>query len=755
MNEAAQTHWIWFEWTGQRVGTPRLRQPGGQYLGECPPDTIGPVIKHYNYDGVGRLYRTTSPLTAPEGLFFQILNPNPPAPPASPYLYVTSLNRSERFFYDGTRRVQELITDPLLTTDEGDAITMANELYAGQPGSNVLNAGAPYVRAMYIWGPGDSPTSGVDELLVQIDPRDTGTGVVSAFGGKPWWAISDAQGDVIALLHKASASSTAEVAAQWTYSPYGEVLTYEQFHPHPVLVFGHKSLVVDRLDTQAVSWDTALGTISDTQRLIPGAKLISYARNRTYSPHLGRWLQQDPNASGQAVVEEVRFHGHAPGMWTVSAELGGCLGNGLGLFAYLGSNPLARFDPTGLSYDPFDMVDDFVAEDAASKAAFMEQLRGGFNSAAHIGWQVAQLHPAVGIAMAGYNLATGQFGATDLLSFVPGGNLGGKFAGRIFSSYYKAKKTVKAAREAGEIIERHHIVPMFMTGWAKGKVITLTPKHHDEYHELLRKALKKRTLPNENAGLDVWGPWLEKNTQRHGEGREALIESVRDFRIKTGMTWRRISLQRWRGRVLHLDCNMLFMIRSRKHGSLPVLPEWRVKARARYACHGCGAIRPEIYPTPIECRIDRSPRSSMASGAYVRVIAKSLFTLLLRECPSMVPGPVFLTSGKCLDEYVTVHVPRSEWVDLRGGAGSRERRMYRVCEVCGRHVASLGVHTNPIYVLRRTLTDRRVHFTEDWILVDETIASALTYPILINCELDPVEVRDTPIEAIPEFGDSE
>jgi hypothetical protein len=112
----------------------------------------------------------------------------------------TAFTRSERFFYDGTRRVQELITDPLLTTDEGDTITMANELYAGQPGSNVLNAGAPYVRAMYIWGPGDSPTSGVDELLVQIDPRDNGAGTVSAFGGKPWWAISDAQGDVTALL---------------------------------------------------------------------------------------------------------------------------------------------------------------------------------------------------------------------------------------------------------------------------------------------------------------------------------------------------------------------------------------------------------------------------------------------------------------------------------------------------------------------------------------------------------------------------
>ncbi len=254
--------------------------------------------------------------------------------------------------------MQELITDPLLTTDEGDTITMANELYAGQPGSNVLNAGAPYVRAMYIWGPGDSPTSGVDELLVQIDPRDTGAGTVSAFGGKPWWAINDAQGDVIALLHKASASTTAEVAAQWTYSPYGEVLTYEQFHPHPVVVFGHKSLVVDRLDTQAVSWDTALGTISDTQRLIPGAKLIAYARNRTYSPSLGRWLQQDPNATGVVVTDAITVFGETAASQGCVVQLRDRVRDSIHTGLYVRGNPVTGWDPLGLyETHPFNVPD--------------------------------------------------------------------------------------------------------------------------------------------------------------------------------------------------------------------------------------------------------------------------------------------------------------------------------------------------------------------------------------------------------------
>lgn len=44
---------------------------------------------------------------------------------------------SERFFYDGTRRVQELITHPLLYNKDHDIITMANELYAGRSGNSV------------------------------------------------------------------------------------------------------------------------------------------------------------------------------------------------------------------------------------------------------------------------------------------------------------------------------------------------------------------------------------------------------------------------------------------------------------------------------------------------------------------------------------------------------------------------------------------------------------------------------------------
>ena len=434
--------------------------------------------------------------------------------------------------------MQELITDPLLTTDEGDTITMSNELYAGQPGSNVLNAGAPYVRAMYIWGPGDSPTSGVDELLVQIDPRDTGTGVVSAFGGKPWWAINDAQGDVIALLHKASASATAEVAAQWTYSPYGEVLTYEQFHPHPVLVFGHKSLVVDRLDTQAVSWDTALGTISDTQRLMPGATLISYARNRTYSPGLGRWLQQDPNASGQKTVHSIAFHGRMDVAIAVGLMLETRAADGLNLFGYTRSNPITGDDPLGLfvgsalmPYATLGATAGQIAYGLASGYADNESFNADWAS----DWSLADDWHTRGsnewiqdvYDAAGVNSTVDGYASLNPLP-PPDLTMG------------SASGVVKTIRLGGKLLSRgwkHHVLPKYLgriLGKSSNLLVRLPKRLHvkgaDAVHKHIDKAIRAidKDAPLMNSRREAWERWAkDKNA--------AQIQAVIETGLKNGM----------------------------------------------------------------------------------------------------------------------------------------------------------------------------------------------------------------------------
>ena len=63
------------------------------------------LVKHHTYDGLGRLVRTQSPYPSPE-------------------LFDGGV-RTERFFHDGVRRLQEVVSDPV--------ISMAMAMGSGDP----------------------------------------------------------------------------------------------------------------------------------------------------------------------------------------------------------------------------------------------------------------------------------------------------------------------------------------------------------------------------------------------------------------------------------------------------------------------------------------------------------------------------------------------------------------------------------------------------------------------------------------------
>jgi YD repeat-containing protein len=339
VNDATTLHWHWFD----LLGMFKLRPVGPQWPPSCPAPVLGPPIKSFVYDGVGRLARTISPITAPEGYYFAVPTGN--APPAAQYTYVTAINRSERFYYDGVRRIQEVVTNPLLVNEEHDIVTMAEELYQQNQG-NTLYTGAMFTRAQYVWGPGDN---GPDELLCMLDPRDSSHSSYQTLGGKPWYVLTDAQGDLVSLVHQPGATGAAQVAGQWTYSPYGQVLTYDSYVPHPVVVFGHKTLVVDRLDTAALFWNTDDGTVTEAQRLQPGVRLLAYARNRTLDIERGRWLQQDPNASGIIIAASMAIQGTPIRSMQQIISVNNRMQDGLSLYGYCVTNPVLQRDPSGLS----------------------------------------------------------------------------------------------------------------------------------------------------------------------------------------------------------------------------------------------------------------------------------------------------------------------------------------------------------------------------------------------------------------------
>jgi len=101
-----------------------------------------------------------------------------------------------------------------------------------------------------------------------------------------------------------------------------------------------------------VAWLTGVPTLGDLDRgrLEPPATLVYHNRNRTLSPTLGRFLQSDPNASGVGLVSSVAHSGWAIELNVQAPDLSSLVGDGTGLYEYVGSDPIGNSDPTGLFF---------------------------------------------------------------------------------------------------------------------------------------------------------------------------------------------------------------------------------------------------------------------------------------------------------------------------------------------------------------------------------------------------------------------
>ncbi|HYF14596.1 MAG TPA: hypothetical protein VD971_05920 [Phycisphaerales bacterium] len=125
------------------------------------------------------------------------------------------------------------------------------------------------------------------------------------------------------------------VVAQWTWDAYGNVISAEYLHPHPFLRLGHKGLFCERIDADLLVEDGG-GGYEENPRAVPYSQLLYHVRNRTLSPGLGRWLQRDPNATGQNLFGD----GSA-----FALGIADHFGDGLNTTEYLGGNSLAYTDP--------------------------------------------------------------------------------------------------------------------------------------------------------------------------------------------------------------------------------------------------------------------------------------------------------------------------------------------------------------------------------------------------------------------------
>jgi len=159
---------------------------------------------------------------------------------------------------------------------------------------------------------------------------------------------------------------------------------------------------------------------------------LYYNRNRWYSPALGRFTSCDPNETALPVVTALLMNGEA---WSILADgfsAAGHFGDGMNLYQYLGSNPLAASDPLGLSdWDWFEEVDDTIVGMAGEKAAAAHHafamIRNTAQRAAIMALQgtIAALFPPYGLYL---SLEGAAFAMEDMLFNGPSWNSAGMFA---------------------------------------------------------------------------------------------------------------------------------------------------------------------------------------------------------------------------------------------------------------------------------------------------------------------------------------
>jgi hypothetical protein len=289
---------------------------------------LGPWVVHYTYDGLGRLIRKQVPTDSGQAI------------------------RSEHFYYDGSRRIQEQVFEPLvLPTGGGGRAASAEQeivLVEGQslPGS---------VLREFVHAPGY-----VDRLVCVF------SGVGATHGGVasslPLYYVQDASYTVTGLVDVGGA-----VLEQYRYDPYGRVVQVTNPTPggwpsaHRRNAVGHQGLFFDRLEAVGPATTGGLGAggrqlVADPALALSATPTSGNAasprglyqnRNRTLDPVLGRFLQRDPNASGQVNASSEWSFGSGPEQPAGLTDLKFRLADGVGLHQYVRSQPTRGLDPSG------------------------------------------------------------------------------------------------------------------------------------------------------------------------------------------------------------------------------------------------------------------------------------------------------------------------------------------------------------------------------------------------------------------------
>jgi hypothetical protein len=317
---------------------------------------LGSLIFRYVYDGVGRVIRKE--LRESDGI---------------------SQLRIEKYYYDGVRRIQDVITRPLASAQpppcepepvskegaesewkDAEGQPQGTELEPckkGDPEESATSvASETWTDREYVYGPGD-----VNEFILQIDAQ-----------GNPIYMLQDGNLNVVGLVTVDPSDGSVDVRRQDVYTPYGE-LTATDLDP---------TLADNKVGFQGMFFDRFTTAAADPQ-LVPGGIGVCRAANRVYRPDLGRWMQRDPNATAQLIVEALAFNGQALTILRAAFDLEAHYGDGMNGYEFVRSNPINNTDALGLvSFLDILITGVDHAVRRAGNAAVVLAARGAFTSVA-------------------------------------------------------------------------------------------------------------------------------------------------------------------------------------------------------------------------------------------------------------------------------------------------------------------------------------------------------------------------------------
>jgi|GEM_PF-4612577 len=242
-----------------------------------------------------------------------------------------------------------------------------------------------------------------------------------------------------------SAPPAGTVLEQYQYSPYGELIVRDQLASKPTFnPIGHQGLFHQRHDAGP-----------HLPPLDVGAVGLYYNRARFYSPSLGRFVQKDMNETALPLATALAMNGDALDVLFGAFDSAGHYGDGMNLFAYLGSNPVNGLDPSGLD-EIDDLIDDITGQRLYALGAINEGARW-----ASLGLQtsldIAGSLLGVDVFQSVQVLASGRGGFWDALNIV-GAVVPGSGPFRAIIKARKIRRAARAGRYTGKLL-RHHTVP--------------------------------------------------------------------------------------------------------------------------------------------------------------------------------------------------------------------------------------------------------------------------------------------------------